>query len=228
MTYRILCDFDGTVTMNDVTDLLLESFAEPGWQDIEAQWQAGLIGSAACMERQVALLRCRREALDALLDTIRIDPGFAGFAAYCRREGIPLAIVSDGLDYAIHRILARAGIAGLPVIANQLVFLDDDRYAMSSPHSEAGCRSLAGTCKCRTASATGDRTVLIGDGRSDFCAAETTDFVFAKNALLTYCRIQDIPHVPFVHFAQVTGFLAMGVATKPARPVARPRGTMVQ
>ncbi|WP_413988548.1 MtnX-like HAD-IB family phosphatase [Labrys okinawensis] len=218
MTYRILCDFDGTVTHGDVTDMLLEAFAEPGWQDIEAQWQAGAIGSATCMERQVALMRCDRQALNAMLDTVRIDVGFLGFAARCRQLGIPLVIVSDGLDYAIQRILTRHGIGDLPVIANRLMFLDDERYAMASPHAVAGCRSAAGTCKCRAARSTEEeeQLVLIGDGRSDFCVAETADIVFAKDKLLAYCRLQGIEHVPFEHFAQLTNFLSMGLEYEPA------------
>ncbi|GLS17447.1 2,3-diketo-5-methylthio-1-phosphopentane phosphatase [Labrys miyagiensis] len=213
MTYRILCDFDGTVTHGDVTDMLLEAFAEPGWRDIEAQWQAGVIGSAACMERQVALLRCDRQALNAMLDTVQIDVGFLGFAARCRQLEIPLAIVSDGLDYAIRRILSRDGIGDLPVIANRLIFLDDERYAMLSPHAVAGCRSAAGTCKCRAADPVEkeEQIVLIGDGRSDFCVAEAADIVFAKDELLAYCRLQGIEHVPFEHFAQLTDFLSMGL-----------------
>jgi two-component system, NtrC family, response regulator AtoC len=36
MGYRIVCDFDGTIATSDVTDVLLEVFAAPGWYDIEA------------------------------------------------------------------------------------------------------------------------------------------------------------------------------------------------
>jgi 2-hydroxy-3-keto-5-methylthiopentenyl-1-phosphate phosphatase len=222
MTYRILCDFDGTVTHGDVTDMLLESFAAPGWRDIEAQWQAGVIGSAACMERQVALLRCDRRALNAMLDTVQIDVGFPRFAARCLELEIPLTIVSDGLDYPIRRILSRDGLGDLPVIANRLMFLGDERYAMVSPHAVAGCRSAAGTCKCRAAgdAAEGEQIVLIGDGRSDFCVAEAADVVFAKDELLSYCRLQGIKHVPFEHFAQLTDFLSTGLGCELAASAA--------
>ena len=33
--WTILCDFDGTVSVEDITDSLLERFARPGWQTIE-------------------------------------------------------------------------------------------------------------------------------------------------------------------------------------------------
>ncbi|MCK0196739.1 MtnX-like HAD-IB family phosphatase [Ancylobacter sp. 6x-1] len=210
MTYRLLCDFDGTVSLCDVTDLLLEAFAEPGWQAIEERWQAGEIGSAACMAQQVALMRAGRAALDALLDSVRIDPAFPDFVAFCREEGLPLAIVSDGLDYAIARILAANGITGVPILANHLDFRPGNRFAMSSPRAAADCGAGAGTCKCAIAqenALTGQPVVLIGDGRSDFCVSNRVDFVFAKDRLVEYCGENGIPHHAFEGFAEVAPVL---------------------
>jgi len=76
MAWNILCDFDGTIATEDVTDSLLTRFADPAWQTIEAEWKAGRIGSRECMTRQVALIRATREDIDRLLDTIEIDPDF--------------------------------------------------------------------------------------------------------------------------------------------------------
>jgi len=35
MSYTFLCDFDGTVTREDVIDRVLEVFAGPSWMEIE-------------------------------------------------------------------------------------------------------------------------------------------------------------------------------------------------
>jgi len=205
----IFCDFDGTVAAGDVTDMLLAAFAGPSWHEIEAQWEAGAIGSAICMARQVALMKCSRVALDAVLDGVAIDPAFPAFVAHCQSIGASLTILSDGLDYAIARILARARVTSLPIIANRLLFLDEERHAMVSHHIAAACRSGAGTCKCEAAAQLGGAglSILIGDGRSDFCAARAVDFVLAKDALLRFCRAQGIAHVPFSDFSQVPNLL---------------------
>jgi hypothetical protein len=54
--WTILCDFDGTISVEDITDALLVRFAKPGWEDIEQAWKRGEIGSRECMARQIALL----------------------------------------------------------------------------------------------------------------------------------------------------------------------------
>ena len=69
---RVLLDFDGTVTQVDTVDRLLGCFATAAWLDVEKDWEAGRIGSRACLEQQTALMRATPEALDALIETVPI------------------------------------------------------------------------------------------------------------------------------------------------------------
>ena len=40
--------------------------------------------------------------------------------------------------------------------------------------------------------------VYIGDGYSDFCAADHADIIFAKRHLAAYCNRNRLPHYPFL------------------------------
>ncbi|QWF17531.1 MtnX-like HAD-IB family phosphatase [Lysobacter capsici] len=206
--WNILCDFDGTIALDDVTDTLLERFARPGWELIEAAWKAGRIGSRECMSGQIALIDADRDEVDAVLDGLRIDPGFHDFVRASQRAGIGMSVVSDGLDYAIHRILGRHGLDGLPVIANRLLQTAPREWRIEFPHAGTQCRS--GTCKCscaRRETAARKRVLLIGDGQSDFCVATEADFVFAKGKLIEHCRQNHIPHAPIGGFLEALALL---------------------
>ena len=50
---RIICDFDGTITRQDSTDLVLEALADPAWRELQADWLAGRLSGApiACAAR---------------------------------------------------------------------------------------------------------------------------------------------------------------------------------
>lgn len=213
MTWTVLSDFDHTITTEDVTDVLLERYALPEWQTIEQEWKKGNIGSRACMERQIALLRATKEQVDAVADSIHVDPYFREFAAHCGQHHVRLFVVSDGLDYVIKRVLTRQGFGNLPVFASHLAYKGDDRWELTSPYANAGCDSLQSTCKCKTSqrirAVTGaDNILYIGDGRSDFCvSAQEADLVLAKDSLLTYCVQNQLPHRPFKHFAEATQIL---------------------
>ena len=50
--------------------------------------------------------------------------------------------------------------------------------------------------------------LLIGDGRSDFCAAASADLVIAKGALAVYCGKNGIAFEPFIDFAGASTILA--------------------
>ncbi|MGN2251956.1 MtnX-like HAD-IB family phosphatase [Frateuria sp. GZRe12] len=208
--WTILCDFDGTVSVEDVIDSLLDRFGRPGWEQLERDWRAGRIGSGACMRGQVALLDMSRDELDAHLDDLSIDHGFARFVEVTRERGLPLRIVSDGLDHAIGHLLRRQGLDDLPVAANRLFpATPPQRWQLASPYGAPGCTS--GTCKCacaEAASAGGTRKVLlIGDGASDFCVADCVDFVFAKHRLIEHCRAAGIPYAPITGFDDALALL---------------------
>lgn len=206
--WLIQCDFDGTISLDDVTDTLLAQHGRPGWQDLEAAWERGEIGSLQCMQGQIALLDMTLDQLHARLDEISLDPGFARFAALARRYGVEIQVVSDGLDYAIEHLLAREGLTGLPVLANHLQPAGPATWRLQTPWSRPAC--VSAHCKCgqlARAHAGGHRVLYIGDGSSDFCVSGQADFVLAKSRLRTYCREQGIAHASFDDFGQATALL---------------------
>jgi 2,3-diketo-5-methylthio-1-phosphopentane phosphatase len=219
--WNILCDFDGTISVEDVTDSLLDRFASPEWQVIERDWRAGRIGSAECMAGQVALLDASRAEIDAHLATLKIDSAFPAFVEAALAAGCTLRVVSDGLDYAIRAILARYQLEDLPVLANRLIQTGARSWRLETPFSDAGCRVGSGHCKCASAVRAHNRerrVLLVGDGASDFCAAGEADYVFAKHRLIEHCRHAGIPHTSIVGFADAIGLLPALLAGKLASP----------
>ena len=198
---HLLVDFDGTIAMIDTVDALLSLHAEDAWLEIEQEWVAGKIGSREAMAAQVALLKLDSTALESFIDSVVLDPGFASFVALCRQRQLPVTVVYDGIDHLVTRVLARHGVP-FTVRANHLVQTGGERWALSFPFSAEGCSS--GNCKCKAPTADGAFKVLIGDGRSDFCAAGTVDLCLAKGKLVDHCRGNGIPHVAFRDFHDIT------------------------
>lgn len=178
--FNIICDFDGTITPLDTTDLILSQFAPPQWEEVEHEWVSGRISSRECMYRQVGMLTVTPEALNRLLDEIPLTPGFEAFVAFTETCGLKPHIVSDGLDYVIRRIMAARRLQDVPVTANRLKFTAGG-LKLEFPHSRTTCGS--GVCKCAAAEAPG-LMILIGDGRSDLCLADRADFVLARRGQL--------------------------------------------
>lgn len=218
MQFSISCDFDGTITLVDTVDAVLERFAEPEWEVVEADWKAGKFGSRECLAEQTKLLRMTPSELDAFLDGIAVDPDAKGFFDDCFRLGLPVSVVSDGYDWAVRRILARAGIRGIPIVANRLVHAGGDRWTARFPHSTQVCGS--GVCKCATVNAP-MQLIHIGDGRSDVCVSNMVDLVFAKGSLLKGREAANLPSIGFETFSEIRAMLPDLQTLVPA-PVATP------
>ena len=198
----VLSDFDGTISLHDVTDLLLEQFAKDGWQEIEASWARGEIGSRACMAAQIELLDLSRSQLDAWLTTIQIDPAFATFVRTARGQGVPVTVVSDGLDYVIRSILLRYGFDSITIVSNQLVQTGERSWRLDFPHAQDHCVTASGTCKCALLNAQqlAHSVLFIGDGASDYCVSHHANALLAKGRLIEYARRESIAHIPITDF----------------------------
>jgi 2,3-diketo-5-methylthio-1-phosphopentane phosphatase len=205
----VYCDFDGTVTIGDTIDYLLEELALPSWKEVEERWEKGEIGSRDCMAQQVRLLQGGWPAVAKILDTVKIDPTFPRFAAWCRRNGVSLKIVSDGIDRVIHYILKQNNIHVDNVWANHLVDNEDGSMELTFPHAPQVQACGSGVCKCKILGNGPVRPlkVVIGDGRSDFCWAAEADLVYAKTKLLSYCKANNINHVAYDDFLSIRSSL---------------------
>jgi 2,3-diketo-5-methylthio-1-phosphopentane phosphatase len=207
LRYRALLDFDGTIAPDDPTDRLLDQFADPEWRVIEAAWQGERLTSRECMQRQVALLRATPRQLDAAIRDIEIDPGFSRFVSFCHSRGVDLAIVSDGFDRVVRTVLRRARLP-IRFFANTLQWQGGDRWRLAMPHSRRDCRTDAANCKCAHGTWDDGLSIVIGDGRSDFCMSVRAGYVIAKGALADFCRARRLPHAPFRDFDDATLSLA--------------------
>lgn len=178
----VYCDFDGTITVGDTVDFILEQLADPEWREIEARWVAGEIGSRDCMAWQFELIRGGWARVEKLLAEVKLEPDFADFARWCRQRSFPLTVVSEGPDRVISHLLNRDGIRVDAVWANHLEENGRGGLRLSFPLGPLDGDCRAGLCKCRVL---GDSfNVIIGDGLSDACWARFADLLFAKNKLL--------------------------------------------
>lgn len=211
MKLAIFCDFDDTITRTNVTDTVLERFADPRWREIQEDWLAGKLSAREVLLQQMPLITAQPQELDELVDAIEIDPFFGEFARLCAKKDYSLYILSDGFDYWIEKILRRALSAtdgespNLPFFACGLS-LKENKAAISFPYFPQGCVHGCATCKpalFAQLSKEAEKTIVIGDGLSDLLLAKNADLVLAKNGLREFCNREGIANLPFNDFHDV-------------------------
>ena len=199
------CDFDGTISQQDVIDLILEKLADPGWLDIEARWNEGEIGSRECLSKQIPLIRGGWNAIENLLKEVKLDPTFKTFSKWCLKEKIPVYIVSEGLKKIINALFLRENIEVTEIWSNKLELNKNGSFTIQFPHPPKSKKCDLGLCKCQVLerASVKELKVVIGDGLNDTCWAQEADLVFAKSKLLSYCRQNKIPCEPFENFSKI-------------------------
>jgi 2-hydroxy-3-keto-5-methylthiopentenyl-1-phosphate phosphatase len=201
----VFLDFDGTITLQDATDAILDAFAGPGWLQIEDAWLSGQIGSRECLAAQMALVTATRNQIDRLLDVIGVDPGFAVLLDTCAAHAVPVHVLSDGFDYCIERILGRPALNLLRRLTDSHIVSSSLRlvrgqWRAAFAHPPEACAHGCATCKpaaMKSLNAADAVTVFVGDGMSDRYAAAYADVVFAKDKLAAFCNNASIPCTGF-------------------------------
>ena len=165
----LLVDFDGTACLQDVSEMLLDAFGEPGWERFDDAVDAGEMGLREAADHQVAMLKGSREEMLAFaLERAELAPTFAPFVAWAQERDLPLVLASDGFAFYIRPILERAGLGHLEVVTNELVEADG-RWTLRHPNGHPECIGC-GTCKMLAAQRLRDGT---GRSRSSARASRT-------------------------------------------------------
>ena len=191
-----LCDFDGTVAPVDVGARLMRRFSTGGEDRhamLEARWRCGEMGHRALTEAECSALRCDADQALEFIREFEIDPNFAPFVRESLAQGDAVVVVSEGFDFYIRALLDGAGLGDLPVAANRLRF-EAGRAIPEFPFAERSC-GRCGNCKGAHVAdwkTRGYRTVLVGDGFSDRCAARVADVVLGRGSLLAWCASHGI------------------------------------
>jgi 2,3-diketo-5-methylthio-1-phosphopentane phosphatase len=227
MPFAYLCDFDGTISPQDIGAALVRRFSEARAgerEELLGRWFEGGLGHRELTIRECELMQVRLEDALEFTRTFRLDPQFAPFVREALGRGDAVMVVSEGFDFYVRDHLARAGFPDLPWAANAARF-EDDHVTAEFPFADAACDSC-GNCKAQHVRRYRGRrfhTVLVGDGLSDRCGARAADSVLARGDLLDWCRREGIAHVGVENFGDVAewarGRDLAAPLPRPERPV---------
>jgi 2-hydroxy-3-keto-5-methylthiopentenyl-1-phosphate phosphatase len=194
----VLSDFDGTITIGGVMDLIYTKFAEPSCWELVQKWIRGEITTPQEIQGCFSSMKATREEMESILDTVQIDPSFPEFVQFCQKQKYLLAILSDGLKWYINYILNRFRIDGLQIYANEINFLPDG-YQITTPYFDP-ITPKRGVSKPRIIEkfkSDGYKVIFIGDGLSDIEAVHVADVIYARDELLNYCVQKNVPATGF-------------------------------
>jgi len=204
MKTLVQCDFDGTVTEEDTSFFLLDAFAQGDWRRLLREYKEHRISVGEFNTKAFAMVKADKPTLLGVLKgKIKVRAGFHELVNYCRRRGLRLVIVSNGLDFYIEATLKDLELESIEVHAAQASFHPEGmKVQYLGPDGE---RLEDGVKEAYTKSflKLGYRVIYVGNGDSDFAPAKYAHHVFATGELLVYCRENNLNYKPFDNFVDV-------------------------
>ena len=193
------CDFDGTLTQEDVSFLILDAFGSRDWRQLLTQYREGKISVGYFNMKAFAMVKADKQTLLQFVKSkAKIRAGFRELLAYCHRKGFEFVIVSNGLDFYIETILRDIGMDNIEVFAAQTQFspggidvryIGPDGNQLEDNFKEAYVRLFLER---------GYRLIYAGNGISDISPARQAHHIFATGELLTYCKEMNLNCTPFI------------------------------
>lgn len=203
--FVVFCDFDGTITLEDLGDAVFREFGE-----IEPY-------NSYLKERKIDIYQYWHTLCSKLDNNVKpsdiknyvnltqIDPYFGKFYRLCKENGIPFYILSDGFDIYINEVLNKEGYGEIEFYSNKLLF-ENEKFVPEFTFAAENCKCFSASCKRNLAvNRIGEDviSIYIGDGYSDFCGAEHCDIIFAKKTLAKFCNEKRLPHYPWKSFFDI-------------------------
>lgn len=214
---KIFVDFDGTISTVDIGKEIFYTFGNKNKVDeVISNLKNEIINSLQCWEQLIENSnKINENILIQIIDSAKIDESFHRFANFCYSNKIEIFILSDGFDIYIKRILQREGLSHIPFYANKLEIVDE-KFVASFPYFNPDYPTTANPKMIHIInnSADDDYTIYIGNGSSDYLAAQYCDLIFAKNNLLKFCEINRIYYYPYKNFDDILNRIKMLLGKK--------------
>jgi 2-hydroxy-3-keto-5-methylthiopentenyl-1-phosphate phosphatase len=200
----VQCDFDGTITEEDISFLLLDAFAQGDWRRLLREYKEHNMSVGEFNTKAFAMIKADKHTLlEAIRGKIKMRAGFPELVNYCLSKESKLVIVSNGLDFYIEAVLKELALEDIEVHAAQaffhaegmkVQFIGPNGKRLEDGFKEAYIKSFLKL---------GYRVIYIGNGDSDVAPAKYAHYVFATGDLLAYCRENNLKYKPFENFSDV-------------------------
>ncbi len=200
----IQCDFDGTITEEDVSFLLLDAFANSDWRRLLAEHKEGKISVGCFNTRAFIMIKQNKQTLDRFVrEKARLRAGFHKLLAYCQQKGSRFVIVSNGLGFYIKTILETIGVNNIEVYAAQARFGSDGIKTQYIGPEGVKLQDGFKEAYIRHFLRSGYRVIYVGDGASDISSARLAHHIFATGPLLAHCQKMNLNCTPFADLNDV-------------------------
>ena len=203
--WAVVTDFDGTVTLKDVGDVLLRHFKAATKEEIEDSCSPHVKMEEWMIKYFRPLMVPKKEIEAYVLESTRLRSGFREFHAFCAGQGIPIEIASGGVDLYIDCLLGKWRLKIKSFYGRARFTAKGLR--VDYPCLKGSTLDVFKAARVRHYQRLGYKVAFCGDGASDLKAARAADAVFATKKLRRFCLEEGVRNRQLKNFFTVREFI---------------------
>ena len=198
--WMVFSDFDGTITQEETLEGFLELLLET---DIRAEGErmvrAGYTVKQGVQELFARVPAERYREKCGFFDSLALRPGFPEFTSDLAKRGIPLVVLSGGIQQMVERNLAPYRRQILDIYAGE-ADLSSGFVRFWSPYETE--EEIVGKREVM-ARYPRSRSICIGDSYTDFRMAAAADVIFARDRMADMLRKKGKTHYEYETFYDI-------------------------
>lgn len=203
MKKAYVIDFDGTITLHDVTNKVMEKFAADGWREWDNKLLSGEINIETAISEQFKMINGDLNEILSVALSVPVRDGFDDFLKRLDSSSNYVICVSAGLSFVISEFIKKyhwnfelyVPETIYSTSGTQVIFPDynHDKYV---DFKEFKALSLLSQ---------GYNVIYFGDGSSDINGAKHANLIFAvkNSSLAKYCKLNNLNYREFESFSDI-------------------------
>lgn len=200
----IQCDFDGTVTIGDLSFQLLDEYTNVPWRQWFEDFKHGKITVNDYNTRAFSYVKAsKKELADYSRMNVRLRPGLSELLTFCKDHDVRFVFVSNGMTFYIETILKMIGFPEIEYHAADCEFLPSGIKAVYHDPSGKAVRDHFKEAYAEHFLKEGYRVAYFGNGLSDFKAASMCDYIYGIESLAKECDKHDVAYKSFDSLSSV-------------------------
>jgi len=202
----ILCDFDGTITVEDTGVVALDYFTEQDWRYYDTLLEQQKMTLEECIKTQFEMLDGQKsKILEIIKERVSVRPNAKKFINFCYQKDINLIILSAGLDFAIEYFMEQIDSnQNISIYSPKTSFIDN-KLVITFPNLNYEDSKNFKEDIVKKYKKDVNYSIYIGNGLSDFEGVRAANFSYVvnKSKLANLCKTEHIPHKEFQDFAEI-------------------------
>ena len=207
----VLSDFNGTISLRNLAEDILRSFADDSWKYYDNLFLEGKLSLEKTVIAQYSLIKASKDdILRDITPKAQLRENFRDLLQYCFIENIQIKIITTGLDFVIEHLVKQfRSSKSIDIIAIRSSFKNYNSIEVKVPVRHDLTIKDFKLDHVNYYKNQGYKVIFIGDSYSDFQAVEGADFSFAVRGskLANYCEEKRLSFSVFDNFSEVISTL---------------------